>query len=112
MVLVCTRDQCFIDAGPLPRRRLCLHSQRCNADRSGKKVLEIKGLSKSFGGRVLFEPFDFTLLYGERVRFDSPRDALDADWPLGATGWRVTVDGDAPLKVDLAWGRNWADAKS
>ncbi|GAC1350629.1 MAG: ABC-F type ribosomal protection protein [Ktedonobacteraceae bacterium] len=38
-----------------------------DADRSGKKVLEIKGLSKSFGGRLLFEPFDFTLLYGERV---------------------------------------------
>jgi ATP-binding cassette, subfamily F, member 3 len=50
-----------------------------DADRSGKKVLEIKGLSKSFGvhgergeqeeqgGRALFEPFDFTLLYGERV---------------------------------------------
>jgi 4-hydroxy-tetrahydrodipicolinate reductase len=28
---------------------------------------------------------------------------LDADWDLGATGWRVTVDGDAPLKVDLAF---------
>ena len=26
---------------------------------------------------------------------------LDADWELGATGWRVTVDGDAPLKVAL-----------
>jgi 2,4-diaminopentanoate dehydrogenase len=26
---------------------------------------------------------------------------LDADWELGATGWRVTVDGDAPLKVEL-----------
>jgi ATP-binding cassette, subfamily F, member 3 len=38
-----------------------------DADRSGKKVLEIKGLSKSINGRVLFEPFDFTLLYGERV---------------------------------------------
>jgi hypothetical protein len=30
-------------------------------------------------------------------------DALDADWSLGATGWRVTVEGDAPLKVDLAF---------
>jgi 4-hydroxy-tetrahydrodipicolinate reductase len=30
-------------------------------------------------------------------------DALDRDWELGATGWRVTVDGDAPLKVDLAF---------
>ncbi|HLZ80472.1 MAG TPA: ABC-F family ATP-binding cassette domain-containing protein, partial [Ktedonobacteraceae bacterium] len=38
-----------------------------DAERSGKKVLEIKDLSKSFDGRVLFEPFDFTLLYGERV---------------------------------------------
>jgi len=36
-------------------------------DRSGKKVLEVKGLSKSFDGRHLFEPFDFTILYGERV---------------------------------------------
>jgi 2,4-diaminopentanoate dehydrogenase len=26
---------------------------------------------------------------------------LEADWELGATGWRVTVDGDAPLKVAL-----------
>jgi hypothetical protein len=26
---------------------------------------------------------------------------LDADWELGRTGWRVTVDGDAPLKVEL-----------
>ena len=26
---------------------------------------------------------------------------LDADWELGATGWRVTVDGDAPLEVAL-----------
>src|SRR5215469_16570176 len=36
-------------------------------DRSGKKVLEVKGLSKSFHGQALFEPFDFTILYGERV---------------------------------------------
>jgi 4-hydroxy-tetrahydrodipicolinate reductase len=26
---------------------------------------------------------------------------LDADWELGDTGWRVTVDGDAPLQVAL-----------
>ncbi|MET0903785.1 MAG: dihydrodipicolinate reductase [Acidimicrobiales bacterium] len=26
---------------------------------------------------------------------------LDVDWELGDTGWRVTVDGDAPLKVAL-----------
>jgi ATP-binding cassette, subfamily F, member 3 len=38
-----------------------------DADRSGKKVLEVKGLSKAIDGRVLFRPFDLTILYGERV---------------------------------------------
>ncbi len=38
-----------------------------DADRSGKKVLEINGLSKVIDGRVLFRPFDLTILYGERV---------------------------------------------
>jgi ATP-binding cassette, subfamily F, member 3 len=38
-----------------------------DADRSGKIVLEVKGLSKSFDEHVLFEPFDLTILYGERV---------------------------------------------
>lgn len=26
---------------------------------------------------------------------------LDTDWALGATGWHISVDGDAPLEVDL-----------
>jgi ATP-binding cassette, subfamily F, member 3 len=38
-----------------------------DAERSGKKVLEVKGLSKSFGEHELFRPFDLTILYGERV---------------------------------------------
>ena len=38
-----------------------------DADRSGKKVLEVKGLSKSIEDRVLFRQFDLTILYGERV---------------------------------------------
>jgi hypothetical protein len=29
--------------------------------------------------------------------------AIEPAWPLGATGWRVTVDGDTPLKVDIAF---------
>ena len=28
---------------------------------------------------------------------------LDHDWELGDTGWRVTVEGDAPLKIDIAF---------
>jgi 4-hydroxy-tetrahydrodipicolinate reductase len=30
-------------------------------------------------------------------------DALEPAWDLGATGWRVTVDGDAPMIVDIAF---------
>ena len=30
-------------------------------------------------------------------------DAIDADWDLGDTGWRVSVEGDTPLKVDIAF---------
>ena len=43
-----------------------------DADRSGKKVLEVKGLSKSIDGYTLFEPFDLTILYGERVGIVGP----------------------------------------
>jgi ATP-binding cassette subfamily F protein 3 len=38
-----------------------------DSERSGKKVLEVKGLSKTLGDRQLFAPFDLTILYGERV---------------------------------------------
>ena len=38
-----------------------------DSERSGKKVLEAKGLSKMLGGRLLFVSFDLTILYGERV---------------------------------------------
>jgi hypothetical protein len=30
-------------------------------------------------------------------------EELDRDWHLGDTGWRVTVEGDAPLRVDIAF---------
>ncbi len=38
-----------------------------DAERSGKKVLEIKGLSTAIGDYTLYEPFDLTILYGERI---------------------------------------------
>lgn len=38
-----------------------------DAERSGKKVLEVRDLAQILDGRVLFEPFDLTILYGERV---------------------------------------------
>jgi ATP-binding cassette, subfamily F, member 3 len=38
-----------------------------DAERSGKKVLEVRDLGQIIDGRVLFEPFDLTIIYGERV---------------------------------------------
>ena len=38
-----------------------------DAERSGKKVLEVRDLGQIFDERVIFEPFDLTVLYGERV---------------------------------------------
>ncbi len=38
-----------------------------DAERSGKKVLEIKGLSTAIGDYMLYEPFDLTILYSERI---------------------------------------------
>jgi ATP-binding cassette subfamily F protein 3 len=38
-----------------------------DSERSGRKVLEAKGLSQSVNGRVLFAPFDLSIQYGERV---------------------------------------------
>jgi ATP-binding cassette subfamily F protein 3 len=43
-----------------------------DAARSGRKVLEVKGLSKSIGGRLLFAPFDLSIQYGERVGIVGP----------------------------------------
>lgn len=28
-------------------------------------------------------------------------DRIDADWPLLDTGWRIQIDGDAPLSIDM-----------
>ncbi|HTK10246.1 MAG TPA: ABC-F family ATP-binding cassette domain-containing protein [Ktedonobacteraceae bacterium] len=38
-----------------------------DAARSGKKVLEVRGLQTAVDGRLLFHPFDLTIFYGERI---------------------------------------------
>ncbi|MBA4489726.1 ABC-F family ATP-binding cassette domain-containing protein [Paracoccus sp. S1E-3] len=39
---------------------------------SGKRVIEAKGISKSFGDRVILKPFDLRVLRGDRVAFVGP----------------------------------------
>ena len=45
------------------------NKMRVNLDpeHSSKKVLEVKGLSQAIHGRLLFKPFDLTIMYGERI---------------------------------------------
>ncbi|WP_306044798.1 ABC-F family ATP-binding cassette domain-containing protein [Nioella sp. MMSF_3534] len=40
--------------------------------KSGKRVIEAKGISKSFDGKTLFKPFDLRILRGDRVAFVGP----------------------------------------
>ncbi|WP_420398116.1 ATP-binding cassette domain-containing protein [Nioella sp.] len=40
--------------------------------KSGKRVIEAKGISKSFDGKTIFKPFDLRILRGDRVAFVGP----------------------------------------
>jgi ATP-binding cassette subfamily F protein uup len=42
------------------------------AQKSGKKVIEAKGLSKEFGGKAIVSDFSFTVQRGDRVAFVGP----------------------------------------
>jgi len=45
------------------------------AERGSSLVLDIAGLSKAYGERQVFEPFDLTLMHGERVGIVGPNGA-------------------------------------
>jgi ATP-binding cassette subfamily F protein 3 len=53
----------------LDRRRIAVD---LDAQRSGRKVLEIRQLNKSVDGRRLFGPFDLDVQYGERLGIVGP----------------------------------------
>jgi ABC transport system ATP-binding/permease protein len=57
--------------------------------RPGKTVLELKGLSVGIGGRRLCEPFDWSLVAGERVGIVGPNGA-------GKTTFLRTLLGEVP----------------
>lgn len=42
---------------------------------SGKKVIEARGISKTYDGTVILHPFDFRVLRGDRVAFVGPNGA-------------------------------------
>jgi ATP-binding cassette subfamily F protein 3 len=60
-----------------------------DSERSGRKVLEVLGISKSVGGRELFAPFDLLVYYGERVGIVGPNGS-------GKTTLLRTIVGQLP----------------
>ncbi len=42
---------------------------------SGKRVIEARGISKSYNGNLILQPFDFRVLRGDRVAFVGPNGA-------------------------------------
>ena len=56
-----------LESTPTPILDRKLIEVEFNAERGSSLVLEIKGLSKAFGDREVFRPFDFTMMHGERV---------------------------------------------
>jgi ATP-binding cassette subfamily F protein uup len=70
--------------------------------RLGKKVLEAKGVSKSFGGQPLFQNLDFSLEPGERLGMTGPNGAGKSTFldilagklapDMGQVDWGETVE--------------------
>jgi ATP-binding cassette subfamily F protein 3 len=77
------------EAAEQPRLRRERVSFDFNSDRSGRKVLECLGISKSAGGRVLFTPFDLLVYYGERIGIVGPNGS-------GKTTLLRTIVGQLP----------------
>ncbi|MDN3711893.1 ABC-F family ATP-binding cassette domain-containing protein [Paracoccus cavernae] len=46
-----------------------------SGQQSGKRVIDAKGISKSFGDRTILEPFDLRVMRGDRVAFVGPNGA-------------------------------------
>ncbi|MEL7105238.1 MAG: ATP-binding cassette domain-containing protein [Pseudomonadota bacterium] len=69
-----------------------------DAPKSGKKVIEARGIAKSFGGQTLFSDFDLKIARGDRVAFVGPNGA-------GKTTLIKTLTGDlAPDAGEVSLG--------
>ena len=68
--------------------------------KSGKRVIEARGISKSYDGKTLFHPFDLRILRGDRVAFVGPNG-------VGKTTLLKVLTGDiAPDTGTISHGTN------
>lgn len=68
---------------------------------SGKKVIEAKGISKAFGDKVLFHPFDLRILRGDRIAFVGPNGVGKTTLLKMLTGELAPDEGTVSLGTSL-----------
>ena len=80
---------------PLERRRIDVEFE---AERGGTQVLAAAALSKSYGARTIFAPFDLTIRHGERVGLVGPNGSGKT------TLFRLILGQEAPTSGQLKMG--------
>lgn len=68
---------------------------------SGKRVIEAKGISKTFGDRVILRPFDLRIARGDRVAFIGPNGAGKTTLIKMLTGEIAPDEGELKLGTNL-----------
>jgi len=69
--------------------------------KSGKKVVEAKGISKSFGDKVILKPFDLRILRGDRLAFVGPNGVGKTTLIKMLTGLEAPDEGSVKLGTGL-----------
>ena len=68
---------------------------------SGKKVIEVQGISKAFGDRVILAPFDLRIQRGDRIAFVGPNGAGKTTLIKMLTGEVAPDEGTVTLGTNL-----------
>ncbi len=69
--------------------------------KSGKRVIEARDISKSYGDRMILHPFDLRVLRGDRVAFVGPNGAGKTTLLKMLTGELIPDTGDVKLGTNL-----------
>ncbi|MBU2958565.1 ATP-binding cassette domain-containing protein [Paracoccus sp. 1_MG-2023] len=68
---------------------------------SGKKVIDVRGISKTFGDRVILRPFDLLINRGDRIAFVGPNGAGKTTLIKMLTGEIAPDEGSVTLGTNL-----------
>ncbi|MGB0661797.1 MAG: ABC-F family ATP-binding cassette domain-containing protein [Mangrovicoccus sp.] len=93
------------DRSNMIRRQGTADFDLASGPKSGKRVVEAKGISKSFGERVIFRDFDLRVLRGDRIAFVGPNGAGKSTLLKVLIGEMAPDTGNVTLgtNIELAW---------